>query len=102
VHEGKCACGAFTSPFLHPLYAHALSRLLKTERGRDVYVNFTSRNARKLHNLPPASKQFNLAEKEFKIPSYYVVGPWNVEPFWAGQTLDWSIEEVKQRSLDLQ
>ncbi|TSC80042.1 MAG: dihydroorotase [Parcubacteria group bacterium Gr01-1014_29] len=95
---GRCACGAYTAPFLLPLYAHALSSLLKTHPGvyprdaSDVFVNFTSRNARKVFGLPPASRMWQLIKKPFTIPASYEVGPWKVEPFWAGQTIDWSLE----------
>jgi len=91
VHEGKCACGAYTSPFLHALYAHALQHLLQTEEGLRVYINFTSRNARKLHDLPPSSRTITLVQKPFTIPRSYKIGPWTVEPPGVGETLEWSI-----------
>lgn len=88
---GRCACGAYTAPFLFPLYAHALSPLLETHHGRDVFVNFTSRNARRVFNLPE-SNWVTLVQKPFEIPRSYDVGSWTVEPFWAGRTIDWSLE----------
>jgi dihydroorotase len=90
VHEGKCACGAFYSPYLLQLYAQALSDILMKDK--DVFINFTSRNARKLHNLPEASQMYQLIRKPYKIPSTFKVGSWTVEPFWAGRTIDWSLE----------
>lgn len=95
VHEGKCVCGAYTAPFLHPLYAHVLLPILTTSvEGVKVYKKFTSGNGRKLHGLPPTHKQFSLQKRPFIIPKLYGVGPWRVEPFWAGRTLDWSIGPV--------
>ncbi len=93
VDQGKCACGAFTAPFAHQLYAHALGALLQTEMGVEIYVNFTSRNARHLHNLPPSSRQIILVNKPFKIPQECKIAHWIVQSFWAGQTIDWTMEE---------
>ncbi|MDD5068522.1 MAG: hypothetical protein PHN89_02910 [Candidatus Pacebacteria bacterium] len=95
VHEGKCACGAYHGRFVYQLYAHALDPVLhlKTKHGRKVFVNFMSGNARKLHKLPPATREVTLVREPFKIPPFYEVGHWKVEPFWAGQTINWSIRE---------
>jgi len=90
VYEGCCACGAYHAPFLLPLYAHALGHLLQTSKGIETFVNFTSRNARKLHGLPNAGRR-TLVRKSFQISNSYWIRPWKVEPFWAGQTIDWSL-----------
>ena len=89
VPKGRCACGAYTAPFLMALYAHALDRLLATSAGVETFVNFTSKNARKLHNLPDASRLVTLAAKPWLIPLSYQIGSWTVEPFWAGQQINW-------------
>ena len=92
VHEGQCACGAYTGPFLLQLYAHALSDLLKSgEAGKQIFINFTSRNGRRLHGLPDASRTFTLENREVLIPPNYAIGPWTVEPFWAGKKLDYCL-----------
>lgn len=93
VHTGQCSCGDYTAPFLHPLYAHALEHLFLTPAGIETYINFTSRNARRIHNIRLASKRIILTRKPFHIPPSYAVGPWTIEPFWAGQTLNWSIAD---------
>lgn len=93
VHEGKCACGDFTSPFLHLLCAHALDRLLQTKKGVATYNNFVSRNARKLHKLPPASRKILLVRKPYQIQPSYKVGSWTVESAGAGEALMWSFVE---------
>lgn len=90
VSRGCCACGAYTSPFLLLLYAHALGHLFGTEYGKRAFVNFTSRNVRRLHGLPGASRMITLVRKPFEILPVYEIGSWRVEPFWAGQKLDWS------------
>lgn len=91
VGQGQCACGAFTSPFLLPLYAHALGHLLRTEAGREIFVNFASRNARRVLGLPEASRAIRLEQQPWQIPLTYQVGPEVAMPFWAKQTIDWSI-----------
>jgi dihydroorotase len=89
--RGRCACGAYTAPFLASLYAHALDDLLLTSQGVEVFVNFTSRNARVLHELPSASRTLQLAREPYVIPLSYEVGPWTVMPFGAGKELNWTI-----------
>jgi dihydroorotase len=91
VDEGCCACGAFTAPFALPLYAHALSSMLETDSGIGKFIDFTSRNARRLHRLPPASRLVTLANEKWKIPLSYPVGSEEGLPFWAGNTIDWKL-----------
>lgn len=97
-HVGRCACGAFTAPFAPALYAHALHPVLNLEaqEGREIFERFLSRNARRLHQLPAASRQIVLTKQEFQIPETYHVGSKLAEPFWAGQKIDWTV------SLDLE
>ncbi len=91
VDSGRCACGAYTSPFGLALYAHALEHLLVDKNGIKIFINFTSRNARKLHNLAPSSLRVSLQEKEFKIPLTYPVAEHNAMPFWAGREIKFQI-----------
>lgn len=92
VHKDRCACGAYTSPFLLLLYAHALGRDLLISRTPQVAA-FLFYNAVALH--PQLSRQCSaefvgIKREPFQIPLSYDIGPWKVEPFWAGRTLDWS------------
>lgn len=91
VNTGGCACGAYTAPFLMQLYAHALGNLLHMPQGVRTFVDFTSHNARILHQLPSASRKITLVKESFLIPLSYKIGPVAVEPFWAGQTIDWNL-----------
>jgi len=91
VHTGKCSCGAYTSPFLMALCAHALEPLLYTARGRRVFQNFTSRNARERFGLTMASRQITLERVQTRIPLRYRIGNWIVEPPGAGETINWRI-----------
>lgn len=93
VCEERCACGAYTAPFLLPLYAHALDGLLMTADGVETFINFTSKNARAIHNLPPASRRIKLVRSPFQIPRSYRIGAWTVQSFWAGRMLNWSFAE---------
>ncbi len=93
VMVGKCACGDFTYPFVLPLYAHALDSLFQTPEGIEVFQNFTSRNARRNFDLPPASRLVSLSRSPWKIPLEYQVGPEVAMPFWAGQVLNWKTIE---------
>lgn len=89
---GPCACGAYTAPFLLQLYAHGLDSLLQKIGGVYVFRNFTSSNARRLYGLSDnATHAITLIRSPFSIPSMYQIGPWEVEPFWGGRDLLWSI-----------
>lgn len=89
---GPCACGAYTAPFLLPLYAHALSHLLETGR-EDIFARFINGNARELYGIPEESTPLiKLVKRPMTIPETYRAGPWEIEPFWAGRTIDYSAE----------
>jgi dihydroorotase len=90
---GPCACGAYTAPFLLPLFAHALDDLLETPEGQQVFQNFTSTNARKLYGIKTPVVELELVKEPFKIPALYKVGDWEIEPFWAGRDIKYSINE---------
>lgn len=91
--RGPCACGAYTSPFLLPLYAHALDSMLLF-KAADTFVNFTSGNAKRLYGFPETeSRLITLERKPTEIPHICQIGPWEVEPFWAGRKIDWKIVE---------
>jgi len=90
--KGGCACGSFV-PFALPLYAHSLGNLLFTPKGIQTFINFTSRNARKLHKLPESSRVVKLKNEPWEIPLTYPVGPEKGLPFWAGHKLNWKIVE---------
>lgn len=93
VPMGKCACGACTYGFGLQLYAHVLEeRLLTTKAGVDVFQNFTSRNARRVYGLPSA-RQVRLEREAWEIPLTWRAGDEVSMPFWAGQKLNWRLDE---------
>jgi dihydroorotase len=89
---GPCACGAYTAPFLLQLYAHALCPYAVT---LEMFINFTSANARRLYGEHVPQEYFLLKSEPFQIPKVYKVGYWDVEPFWAGRTLNFSLEKAQ-------
>ncbi len=91
VDKDRCACGAYTGPFLLQLYAHALEKLFETEAGIQTFVNFTSQNARCLHNLKGSSARVKLVYEPWEIPLTYPIGSLTALPFWAGRMLNWKI-----------
>lgn len=92
VPAGTCACGAYTAPFGHQLYAHALDGLLHQPEGVEVYQNFTSRNARRLYQVRDASRKVRLVRQEFQIPAKYGIGEeWDVQSFWAKKKILYSL-----------
>ncbi len=93
--RGRCACGSFTTPFGLQLYAHVLGdKLFQTCKGRETFVNFTSRNTRRIHNLPPSSRVIELIQEPLEIPETYPVGGKTALPFWAGQELKYKIKNI--------
>lgn len=90
VHKERCACGAYTSPFLLLLYAHALGRS-QLMSNLPAVQDFLFYNAMKLHpQLKCATEWQHIKREPFHIPLSYDIDSWRVESFWAGRTLDWS------------
>ena len=88
---GRCACGAYTAPFLLPLYAHALLRRV----GLSVFENFTCLNARRLYypvSQRDTDERLILVEEPFVVPSSYSASSWTIEPFWSGRTIDYRLD----------
>ena len=86
---GPCACGAYTSTVLAALYGHALHDLLYTEAGRQIFIDFTSGNAKRLYGGEDG-RTLTFTDEPTRIPAEYTVGTWTVEPFMAGQEISCS------------
>jgi dihydroorotase len=93
VSFGRCSCGAYHGRYVFPFYAHALDRLLSTPQGMEIFVNFTSRNARRIYKLPPASGKIKLVRKPLLIPLADQIGPLKVGFFMANQEISWQIAD---------
>lgn len=94
VHQGQCACGAYTAPFLLLLYAHALDELLREgdPAGVKKFDAFVSDNAKALYGGLGGWPAY-LKRSSFKIPAHYRVLGELFEPFWAGRELLWSFDD---------
>ncbi|MDA8611393.1 hypothetical protein N9L18_00830 [Candidatus Pacebacteria bacterium] len=88
--NGPCACGAYTAPFLLPLYAHALDDMIISDCNKDGFQRFVDTNARDLYGLQLSSSDVELERNEMNIHNVYTVGHWSVMPFWANQVIKWS------------
>lgn len=88
--HGKCACGAYTAPFLLSLYAHALDALLQMRGGVRIFKRFIHGNAAKLYKIRIPTMRYVLERKPQTIPDSYKLGPWTVLAFWARQELLWT------------
>ena len=93
VDKGCCACGAFVAPFLAPLCAHALDDIISGPYGIGIFENFVSNNARRLHNLPSATRRIRLVREEWEVPLTYDVAGEQAFPFMRGQKLRWGFAE---------
>lgn len=92
--SGPCACGAYTAPFLVPLYAHALDQMIIDDGNQDGFIQFVDGNAGNLYGLPESPSSISIERSEMIIQKApYEVGPWKVLPFWAGEKLKWSFVE---------
>ncbi len=89
--SGRCSCGAYTAPFLAPLFAHALDPLLQKPGGVEVFQRFTSGNARSQLGLTQSSSVVRMVRESQVIPLQYQIGNETAVPFWGGRTLDWQI-----------
>lgn len=92
VDIGCCACGALTAPFLAALCAHALDEIISRPHGPGIFENFVSKNARRVHDLPGASKRITLVRDPWKVPFTYDVGGNEALPFMCGQEIKWQIK----------
>ncbi len=89
---GKCACGAFTAPWILAWYAHALmDHLLTLPNGLEIFNNFTSRIPRQSFGRPPPSRTIKLVRRPLIIPIKYQIGPEVAMPFLGGETINWQI-----------
>ncbi len=85
-----CAAGIFSAPVALPMLAELFADAGKLEK----LQGFVSDNARKRYAIQPSEKQIRLVERAWQVP-------WqdkDLQPFAAGQTLHWSIADIKTDS----
>lgn len=79
-----CAAGVFSAPVALPLLAQIFE-----EGGRlDLLEGFVSTHARQRYGIEPPAKKIVLSKSSWQVPAYYE----DVRPFFAEQTIQWSIK----------
>ena len=78
-----CAAGVFSAPVALPL----LTQVFEDEGCLDLLQGFISDIACERYQITPPEKQVVLARSPWQVPDYYK----DVSPFFAGQTIRWSV-----------
>lgn len=91
-----CAAGVYTSPILLPLVAH----LLESFGALDRLSGFVSEFGRRFYGFELGdgdkgnySAPVKLVRVGSTVKEVLSLGDQSVVPFWAGRSVDWSIEE---------
>ena len=79
-----CAAGVFSSPVALPL----LAQIFEEGGCLDLLEGFVSTHARKRYGIEPPAKEIVLSKSSWQVPAYYD----DVRPFFAEQTIQWSIK----------
>ena len=82
-----CAAGVFSAP----ISLQVLTELFEKHEKLENLEKFISTNAQRIYNIKPNKKTIVLEKKDFIVPEKY----WDVVPYRAGNTLEWSIKEVQ-------
>lgn len=80
-----CAAGVFTAPLALP----ALAQLFEVRNALENLQTFVSDNARRVYGINPPSKKIRLIKEPMKVESAYG----DVVPMFAGETLNWRVDE---------
>lgn len=80
-----CAAGVFTAPLALP----ALAQLFEVRNALENLQTFVSDNARRIYGINPPSKKIRLIKEPMKVESAYG----DVVPMFAGETLNWRVDE---------
>ena len=90
--ESTCGCaGIYSAPYALPLYTQ-----LFDEAGQLSKLNaFLSEFGAGFYRLPVNSEQIELIEKPQRIPEKLCFGSEFVVPIAAGETIKWSVNEIK-------
>ncbi len=88
--EAACGCaGIFSAPVALPLYAHAFEQA----GALDKLEAFASFNGPDFYGLPRNSDTVTLRKEPWEVPATYPYGDTTIVPMWAGQRLEWQVEE---------
>ena len=89
--HAKEACGCAAGVFTAPIALQVLTELFETHGALKNLQAFISGNAQKIYGVKPMEKQVILEKKPFTVPADYK----GVVPMYAGETLAYSIREVR-------
>lgn len=81
-----CAAGVFSSPVALPL----LAQIFEDAGHLDRLQDFVSDIACQRYEITPPEKKIGLTQSPWQVPSYYK----NVSPFFAEQTIRWSVHKT--------
>ena len=81
-----CAAGVFSAPVALPL----LAQIFEDEGCLELLQGFVNTNACRRYGLTPPAKKIILSQSPWKVPHYYK----DVSPFFAGETIRWSINST--------
>jgi dihydroorotase len=89
--EAKEACGCAAGVFTAPIALQLLTQLFETHGAPlENLQAFISDHARRIYGVTPPAKRVTLEKKPFRVPAEYN----GVVPMYAGEELDYTIEEV--------
>jgi dihydroorotase len=87
--ENDCGCaGSFTAPHALELYATAFDSNGKIK----MLEQFASCNGADFYKINRNSENINLIKRSTTIPKELIFGNDTIVPFWAGETINWKIE----------
>ena len=90
--HAKEACGCAAGVFTAPIALQVLAELFETKKAPlENLQAFLSGNAQKIYGITPIEKKVLLEKKPFSVPAEYN----GVVPMYAGETLAYSIKEVR-------
>ena len=89
--HAKEACGCAAGVFTAPIVLQVLTELFEAHDALDKLQAFISGNAQNIYGVKPVEKQVTLEKKPFTVPADYK----GIVPMYAGETLAYSIREVK-------
>ncbi|MGI9537940.1 MAG: dihydroorotase [Desulfocapsaceae bacterium] len=81
-----CAAGVFSAPVALPL----LAQIFEDAGQLDKLQGFVSTNACRRYRITPPDKTVVLSPSPWQVPQYYG----DVSPFFAGQTIRWSVNSA--------
>lgn len=93
-HKKEC-CGCAAGVFTSPIALQVLTELFHRYGKLDNLNAFVSLNAQKIYNFKAIDKKITLVKQEFIVPKIYEYKNENVVPMYAGESIAWSIKEIK-------